>query len=224
MYLELRAYWNISFIDKSVYAWHLHCYYSGSMVHWKKREEKRGRKVTGNILHCLGSKFAFQIKPAHTHAHARTHRNTHIHKHACTNTCKHTDTRACTHPHPTCTHAHTKAQTHTNRYACTCVHTQTQTHVRAHARRHVHMQKCAHTFTHTCTLMHTHAHSRSHIHAHAHTDICSYWMMFTLQARWSVWMFTLLSTTLESLLLYKQSNSSHLFTYQTLKLKWLTYI
>ena len=39
------------------------------MVHWKTREEKRGRKVIGNILHHLGSKFALQIKPTQTHTH-----------------------------------------------------------------------------------------------------------------------------------------------------------
>ena len=71
MYLELHAYPNISFINKSVYAWHLHCSYAGSMVHWKRREEERGRKVTDNILHHQGSKFAFQIKP-HTHTHTHT--------------------------------------------------------------------------------------------------------------------------------------------------------
>ena len=81
MYMELHAYPYISFIDKSVDAWHLHCSYTGSMVQWKWRDEKRGRKVAGNIQHRLGSKFTFQIKPSHTCTHTHTE---HIHCHKLT--------------------------------------------------------------------------------------------------------------------------------------------
>ena len=45
-----------------------HCPSAGSRVHWKRREN-RERKVKGNILHRLGSKFAIQIKLPHTYTH-----------------------------------------------------------------------------------------------------------------------------------------------------------
>ena len=50
-----------------------HCSYAGRMFQWKRREGKRVRKLTRNILLRLCSKFAFQIKTSHRNTQINTH-------------------------------------------------------------------------------------------------------------------------------------------------------
>ena len=130
MYLELHAYPNISFTDKSVYARHLHGLYAGSMVKWKSREEKReGEKWEATYCIFWGSKCAFQIEPSHTRMHTHTHARARTDAHTKTHTETHTLTCTRTHAHA-CTRKHTDTHTYIHARACTpsLTHTHTHTH------------------------------------------------------------------------------------------------
>jgi hypothetical protein len=59
-----------------------------------------------------------------------------------------------------------------------------------------------------CVYIHTYIHTHIHLHTYRH----SHWMMFTLQARCSVWMFTSLSITLDSYFYYLNNQIPIIFS------------